>query len=119
MRHEELYLKDIIISCRHINSFLADIEQSEFLENELYQSAILQKFIVIGEAAARISKEIRHQYPEVVWPDIIGFRNIAVHAYYSVQWDIVWSTAQMDLPILEEQITDILQQEYPNESLLD
>jgi len=47
--------------------------------------------------------------------DIIAFRNIAVHAYFAVQWDIVWATAHDDVPVLRTQILKILQTEIPEE----
>jgi uncharacterized protein with HEPN domain len=35
---------------------------------------------------------------------IIGFRNIAVHAYFSVDWRIVFVTVTDDLPALKRLI---------------
>lgn len=54
-------------------------DDSDFFNDELRQSAILQKLIVIGEAASRLSPELCAAHPEVEWADIVGFRNIAVH----------------------------------------
>ncbi len=45
---------------------------------------LLQKLIVIGEAAARLSDEFKTRYSKVEWRDIVAFRNILVHAYFSV-----------------------------------
>lgn len=42
--------------------------------------------MIIGEAAARLPKEFRDCHPEIPWVDIVAFRNIAVHAYFSVDW---------------------------------
>ena len=66
---------------------------------------------MIGEAAARLSQIFREAHPQVEWRDIIAFRNIAVHAYFAVQWDIVWATAADDVPVLRRQILEILQAE--------
>jgi uncharacterized protein with HEPN domain len=89
MRPEELYLTDIIEAVDAIQRFLVDIGHNTFLQNELLQSAVLQKLMIIGEAASRLSKEFRDKHPEIEWEDIIGFRNIAVHAYFAVEWSIV------------------------------
>ena len=77
MRREELYLTDIIEAADAIQRFLKDVEQNTFLKNELLQSAVLQKLMIIGEAASRLPKEFREKHPEIEWEDIIGFRNIA------------------------------------------
>ena len=43
----------------------------------------------------------------------MSVRNIAVHAYFTVQWDIVWATANDDVPGLRCQVIEILQAENP------
>lgn len=68
--------------------------------------------MIIGEAASRLSKEFRDKHPEIEWEDIIGFRNIAVHAYFAVEWSIVWVAATQEAPELKRKITDILAKEY-------
>ncbi|WP_367182969.1 DUF86 domain-containing protein [Meiothermus sp.] len=55
----------------------------------------------MGEAAARLPKAFTRQHPHIPWPDIVAFRNIAVHEYFAVDWRIVWVTAkQRDGPRL-------------------
>jgi uncharacterized protein with HEPN domain len=108
MRSDRLYLTDILEAADAIDRFLADMGEGDFLADELRQSAILQKLMVIGEAAARVSKELRARHPEVVWADIVRFRNIAVHAYFSVRWDIVWLAATEDVPKLRAQVQQIV-----------
>ncbi len=49
---------------------------------------------------------------EVEWADIVAFRNIAVHAYFAVDWAIVWVAATQDAPELRRRVTDILAKEY-------
>lgn len=65
---------------------------------------------MIGEAAARLSDETRVHLPEIPWKQIIGFRNIAVHAYFSVDWRIVFVTVTDDLPPMKERIVERLGQ---------
>lgn len=114
MPREELFLQDIIKSIDDVGRFLKGVEESNFLADEILQNAVLMKLVVIGEAAARVSDEIRKRYPETDWKSIIGFRNIVVHAYFSVKWNIVWETATNDLQILREQISEILQNDFPD-----
>jgi uncharacterized protein with HEPN domain len=42
----------------------------------------------------------------------VGFRNIAVHAYFVVDWSIVWETATQDAPRLQRQVLEILKTEF-------
>jgi uncharacterized protein with HEPN domain len=59
MRPEKLYLSDIFDAADAINRFCIDIDENRFLLDELRQSAVLQKLIVIGEAASHIAIEFR------------------------------------------------------------
>jgi uncharacterized protein with HEPN domain len=114
MRREELYLTDMVEAADAIQQFLAGVQGDTFLQDELLRSAVLHKLTVIGEAAARLPSEFRDRHPEIEWVDIVGFRNIAVHAYFAVEWPIVWVAATQDAPELRDKIADILAREYPN-----
>jgi uncharacterized protein with HEPN domain len=112
MRREELYLTDIVEAADAVQRFTEGIQRGGFLNDELRQSAVLQKLIVIGEAAARLPMEFRERHPEIEWTDIVGFRNIAVHEYFAVNWAIVWVTATQDVPDLRRRVVRILAEEY-------
>ena len=108
MRTEKLYLADIVEAADAIARFLSDSTRADFLKDELRQSAVLQKFVIIGEAASRVSESLRAQYPDVPWKRAIGLRNISAHVYFSVKWDIIWTTATRDIPSLRVQVATIL-----------
>jgi len=108
MRLESLYLTDIIEAADHIADFIAGVDLGAFQKSELLRSAVVQKLAIIGEAAARVSEELRTRHPQVPWPQIIGFRNILVHAYFGIDWDVVWRAARNRCPVLREQIAGIL-----------
>lgn len=113
MRPERLYLIDIVEAADSIQSFLKDVDEAAFLKSELLRSAVLQKLTVIGEAASRLPPIFCERYPEVPWRDIADFRNITVHAYFTIEWPIVWVAATKEAPLLRSQITDILSREFP------
>ena len=113
MRREALYLADIVEAAEAIERFLATCRRDDFPENDLLRSAVLQKLAIIGEAAARLPKAFQVAHPDVEWADIIGLRNIVVHAYFAVDWDTVWVTATQDVPDLKQKILAIVQRESP------
>jgi uncharacterized protein with HEPN domain len=102
MRSDSLYLADILDAIEAIERFVTGFDEARFLSDELVQSAVLQKLSVIGEAAARLSDAARDGLPGIPWKEVIGFRNIAVHAYFSVDWRIVFVTVGDDLPVLKQ-----------------
>ena len=108
MRRDRLYLDDIIEAADAISGFLAGVTEEAFLASDLLQSAVLQKLTIIGEAAARLSLEFKVSAAHIPWSDIVAFRNIAVHAYFSVQWPIVWVAATDEAPLLRTQVLALL-----------
>jgi uncharacterized protein with HEPN domain len=85
MRHDSLYLTDIVEAADHIAAFIAETDFPAFQKSELLRSAVVQKLAIVGEAAARVSEELKTRHPQVPWPQIIAFRNILVHAYLSTR----------------------------------
>jgi len=110
MRHESLYLTDIVEACDHIAEFLRDRDYQQFLASEMLRSAVAQKLAVIGEAAGRVSDDLTTRHPEIPWPQIVAFRNILVHAYFGIDWDVVWRAALNRCPLLRKQIAAILEE---------
>ena len=108
MRHDGLYLNDIVEAAGHIADFIAGVDFDGFQKSEMLRSAVVQKLAVIGEAAARVSEDLRSRHPEVPWPQIIAFRNILVHAYFGIDWDIVWRAATIRCPVLRDQVASFL-----------
>ncbi|HMN62105.1 MAG TPA: DUF86 domain-containing protein, partial [Anaerolinea sp.] len=64
------------------------------------------------EAASRLPVEFKNSHRDVIWEDIVGFRNIAVHEYFAILWEIVWNTAVRDIPDLIKRIRTIINDEY-------
>src|SRR5438874_265218 len=113
MRREGLYLRDIVEAADAVESFLTGHDRDSFLTSDLLRSAVLQKLCIVGEASARLPHGLKDLHPEVDWRRIVGFRNIAIHAYFSVDWGLVWAAATRHLPELRRVVADILRREYP------
>lgn len=64
------------------------------------QDAVVRQLIILGEAARRISQEMRDAHPEVPGGDIVGMRNRLIHEYFRVDLGKVWDTIKNDLPRL-------------------
>jgi uncharacterized protein with HEPN domain len=112
MRREILYLHDIVEAVEALERFTVGRAKDEFEADDLLLSAVTHKLIIIGEAAARISSEVRRRRPQVAWQDIIGLRNVAVHGYFDLDLATIWATATQDAPVLRQQILEILRTDY-------
>jgi len=108
MRPNKLYLTDIVEAAEAIERFIAGLSKDKFVDDELHQSAVLQKLLIIGEAAVRLPASFKDQHPHIPWSEIVGFRNIVIHVYFAINLDIVWETSTVDVPNLRNQVAEIL-----------
>ena len=70
--------------------------------------ALTRELEIIGEAATRISATYRNQHSEIPWTSIIGMRNWLIHAYFTINLNVVWSTVVEDLPPLLVELEKIV-----------
>lgn len=113
MRHDAEYLLDIRDAAKTIQDWAAKIDEDEFMNSKLYQSAILFQLMIIGEAATYISEDIQTRYQNIEWKPLRGFRNIIVHSYFKLSLPIVWSAALKDSKLIFEEAEKILAAEFP------
>ena len=70
--------------------------------------AVMKDIEIIGEAANKVSVELRVAEPTIPWGDIVAMRNRLIHAYFDVEPEFVWDTVTRDLPVLVLQLRDLL-----------
>jgi uncharacterized protein with HEPN domain len=73
--------------------------------------AVVRNFEIIGEAANKISQEIKEKYPSVEWRKISDFRNILAHEYFGIDYEIMWDIIKNKLPRLQKNIQNITDKE--------
>ena len=66
----------------------------------MFRYALVKAVEIIGEAATQISDETKSRFPLVRWRAIEGMRNRLVHAYYDINYDILWDAVSIDAPVL-------------------
>lgn len=112
MRSDALFLDDMYAAAEALLRFTAARQLDEVATDEVLSAAILQKFTVIGEAAKKVSEALRARYPDVAWSRAVAMRNVVVHAYFGVDWSVIWSTIEDDIPELRDRIRLILDTEF-------
>lgn len=106
------YLWDAQQAARAALLFVADIDQSEFFNSLLIQSAVERQLEILGESLNRLRKG-EPSLAETV-PDlhrIVGMRNVIAHEYGTVDYAIVWSVLERRLEPLVQHIDKLLFEE--------
>ena len=67
-------------------------------ENLMLRMALTRCLEILGEAASKVSAEVRARFPSIPFAQIVSMRNRLIHAYFDVDLNIVWTTVEADLP---------------------
>ncbi|MHA2033934.1 MAG: HepT-like ribonuclease domain-containing protein [Candidatus Thorarchaeota archaeon] len=92
-----------------IGRFVQGLDYQGFVEDDKTSSAVLLKFQIIGEAAKNIPNNIRDLAPKVPWKEMAGMRDRLVHAYFGVDYRLVWNAIQLSVSQIKPEIFMLLQ----------
>lgn len=64
---------------------------------------------IIGEAAWKLTNELKERYPNIPWKKIQGMRHVLVHDYYMIDPETILKTIDLNILPLKEDILGIYQ----------
>ena len=97
MKDEKLYLIHILEAIEKIESYTRE-GREVFMNTPVLQDAVIRNWEIIGEAAKRVSDDVKRAHPEIPWRRVAGFRDVLIHDYPSVDLEEVWEIVERDLP---------------------
>ncbi|MEX0429259.1 DUF86 domain-containing protein [Nocardioides sp. DS6] len=71
------------------------LESSEF--GSMAYDAVLRNLAVIGEAVKALPAGLKAMHSEILWPSIVGLRNVVVHEYFRVNPELVRDIVDVQL----------------------
>lgn len=108
MSRDEAYLLDILLAACDVRSYVEGFDFERFQSSELHQDAVVRKLEVIGEAAKRVSEEMKVSVPGIPWRKIAGMRDRLIHEYSRIDLEEVWDTVQNGIPELIDKVEPLV-----------
>lgn len=98
------YLQHILDEADFLTERSENLSQADLLADETLQRAFVRSLEIIGEATKKIPRAFRASHPEIEWRAMTGMRDHLIHAYFSVDYELVWDVVANRIPVLREQL---------------
>lgn len=108
MKHEGIFLHHIMDEMVFLEGQCGAIAYDDLVQDEVLKRSVLRSIEVIGEAAKNLPPSFKEAHPEVPWREMAGMRDRLIHAYFSVDWEIVWDVLTHEIPAQKPQIRALL-----------
>ena len=112
IRDDEIRLRHMIEAAREAVSFASNRVRDDLETDRQLVLSLVKDIEIVGEAATQVTESTRLKLTDIPWTVIVGMRNRLVHAYFSINLDIVWQTVQKDLPELIANLERVLPPEH-------
>ena len=107
-RYYNLFLKDIRDYSKKILEYTEKKTFGDFTGNQMLIDAVIRNLEVIGEAVKNLPDNERAKYNNINWKKVAGLRDILIHEYFGIDYEILWDIIQNKIPDLHNKIEEIL-----------
>ena len=97
-------LQHILDECEYVAGQVQRLSREGFMGDETAKRAIVRSLEIIGEATKLLPDEYRQRSSVVDWRAMAGMRDVLIHRYFGVDYDIVWDAATTKLPSLQREL---------------
>lgn len=102
------FLKHIVAECDFIIRNTDSKTKEDILDDEVLTRALVRSLEIIGEATKKLPNDFRVKNAHISWSDMAGMRDVLIHDYFGVDYDLVWNTIRNDIPELHYQLSQII-----------
>jgi uncharacterized protein with HEPN domain len=113
-RDPQAYLWDVRNAAEKIETFVRGRTLDDFRHDVLVQSAVERQLEIIGEALNQLAGAAPSLAGEI--PDLrrlVGLRNILIHGYAVVDYELIWRAVHENLPALRTAVDRLMRPSPP------
>ena len=105
-----IVIQKMLDYCNDIESYINQVNASceTYSSNGMFGRAVDMCILQIGELTTRLTDDFKAQHSEIPWRKIKGLRNLHVHDYESIRFDLMWEILTKNIPELKLQLEKIL-----------
>jgi len=108
MQRDILLLTEMIDAAEQAQQLTTGITVGQLETDRQRRYALLWNFTVLGEAAGQLFDEIKDKFPDMLWQQPIRPRNRIVHGYWSIDLEVLHTTATEQLPAFTANLRTVL-----------
>lgn len=97
-------VEEMRITLDRIADLIEDENQDAFLADKAKPHALAMFFAVLGEAANKISPQLKSAHPDLAWNYATKLRHLIAHEYRRIDHAQLWEFATLDAPVLRAQL---------------
>lgn len=95
-----------------LQTAFAKISYEDYTKDILIKHGITKLLQNICETSIYITDETKLNYPAIEWRMMRTMRNVLIHEYFGIDFQVVWDTAVNAIPKLKIEILKILAESF-------
>src|SRR4051812_35631406 len=108
---DRVRLQHMLDAAKEALVFARSKERKDLELDRMLALALIKEVEIIGEAAVRVSPDLVESTPQIPWAKVTRMRNRLIHAYFDIDFDILWQTVVSAIPTLAGELEILLDSE--------
>jgi uncharacterized protein with HEPN domain len=109
-RYPLIVIQDMITCTQEITQFVEGYSYKTFIEDAKTFRAVMANVLILGECVTHLDADTKALALDIPWDKIKGTRNRLIREYFDVDSQLLWHIAIEQIPVLQQQLTQVLHQ---------
>lgn len=102
------YLRHILEEAEYLLKASERLGYEDFVHDETLRRAFVRSLEIIGEATKKLPPEFFERDSDIPWRNIARMRDRLIHAYFGVDYEIVWDVVSTKIGPLRDEVASLL-----------